>query len=356
MERLFGLPVDQLTIALVGVFLLGVAVIAVIAARNRVVFKMAVRNIPRRRAQSTLIVVGLMLATLLFSASFATGDTLAHSIRVEVLSFTGHVDEVVRSDLRDDAGRRAFFDASVYDDIVGALTDAPVDGVMPVITWAVPAVLPPGEGGARSASFAEHIRAIMDRHGVRADGPDGILLNDETIHALDQSLETAIRQALDWALSRYGTSSSSSGGGGAGGGASVSVLDRFSKSCHDSMWSGHTMTTGLCAIFLCLGVYRRLRVSAQSIPRRCTAVLLCLVAGSILVVEIFLLLVNFEHYTLDILLSLLLISLTMTSRRALRFVYNCNFVCAKCWRFDDVFPEKALGVVGEGVVLREGAN
>jgi putative ABC transport system permease protein len=82
MESLFGIPIDQVAAALVGVFFLGVVVIAVIALRNRVVFKMAVRNIPRRRAQSTLIVVGLMLATLLFSASFTTGDTLAHSIRV----------------------------------------------------------------------------------------------------------------------------------------------------------------------------------------------------------------------------------------------------------------------------------
>jgi putative ABC transport system permease protein len=100
MEKLFGIPISQVTLSLVVVFALGVVLMMVVGLRNRVMFKMAVRNIPRRRAQSTLIVVGLMLATLLFSASFATGDTLAHSIRVEVLSQVGHVDERIQSDLR----------------------------------------------------------------------------------------------------------------------------------------------------------------------------------------------------------------------------------------------------------------
>ena len=74
MEKLFGVPVNQLMVALLVVFGVGVAVMVVVAIRNRVIFKLALRNAPRRRAQAALIVLGLMLATLLFSASFATGD------------------------------------------------------------------------------------------------------------------------------------------------------------------------------------------------------------------------------------------------------------------------------------------
>ena len=140
MEKLFGIPIEVVTFALLGVFFAGVAFMAVVAMRNRVMFRMAMRNIPRRRAQSSLIVAGLMLATLLFSASFATGDTLAHSIRVEVLTEVGHVDERIRSDLRDDSGRRAMFPESVFEEVRAALADAPVDGVMPVISWSVPTV------------------------------------------------------------------------------------------------------------------------------------------------------------------------------------------------------------------------
>jgi len=168
MESLFGIPIDQVAAALVGVFFLGVVVIAVIALRNRVVFKMAVRNIPRRRAQSTLIVVGLMLATLLFSASFTIGDTLAHSIRVEVLAVSGHVDEAVRSDLRDDSGRRDLFDDAVFDEIVDALADAPVDGVLPLITWSVPAVY-------SATNRSEPTLTVLGLDGSAMDGFDPLV-------------------------------------------------------------------------------------------------------------------------------------------------------------------------------------
>ena len=53
--------------------------------RNPVVFKLGVRNIPRRPSQTILIVIGLMLSTLIIAAAFTTGDTLSSSIRGEVL-------------------------------------------------------------------------------------------------------------------------------------------------------------------------------------------------------------------------------------------------------------------------------
>ena len=130
METLFGVRTELLTSTLSAVFLLGAAIIAFLALRNRVMFKMAVRNIPRRRAQTALIVLGLMLATLLFSASFATGDTLAHSIRVQALDQIGLVDEAVVADELDEAGAEAYFDVAVAERVREALADAPVDGVM----------------------------------------------------------------------------------------------------------------------------------------------------------------------------------------------------------------------------------
>ena len=72
MEKLFGIPIDQLTVILLAVFGLGVAVMVLVALRNRVAFKLGVRNISRRRSQTALIVLGLMLATVLFSAAFSS--------------------------------------------------------------------------------------------------------------------------------------------------------------------------------------------------------------------------------------------------------------------------------------------
>ncbi len=140
METLFGIPIGTLTVALTIVFLIAVGITAYFALRNPVVLKMAVRNIPRRRAQTVLIVTGLMLATLLFSASFATGDTLSHSVRVLVVKQLGQLDETVFSEERDASGVRAFIPAETADAVRAALADAPVDGVMPAISRSAPAI------------------------------------------------------------------------------------------------------------------------------------------------------------------------------------------------------------------------
>ena len=62
MDSIFGVPADRLLAVLLVLFALGAAILTASALRNRVAFKMAVRNIPRRRAQTALIVMGLMLS------------------------------------------------------------------------------------------------------------------------------------------------------------------------------------------------------------------------------------------------------------------------------------------------------
>ena len=84
-------------IALLAAFLPSIAVIGVMALRNRVMLKMGLRNIPRRKAQTALIVVGIMISTLIMAASFGTGDTLTFSIRKAVVDGLGTIDEIVLS-------------------------------------------------------------------------------------------------------------------------------------------------------------------------------------------------------------------------------------------------------------------
>ena len=67
----------------------------VIALRNPVIFRMALRNIPRRKAQTILIMVGLMLATLIIAASLTTGDSIDHSITSSAYKGLGEVDITV---------------------------------------------------------------------------------------------------------------------------------------------------------------------------------------------------------------------------------------------------------------------
>lgn len=95
MKTIFGVPMTTITVTLV--ILLAVCLLSVllIALRRPVIFKLGIRNIPRRKTQTVLIVVGLMLATLIVTAALGTGDTLNYSIDNSALRTLGPLDEVV---------------------------------------------------------------------------------------------------------------------------------------------------------------------------------------------------------------------------------------------------------------------
>ncbi|MCB0044735.1 MAG: FtsX-like permease family protein [Caldilineaceae bacterium] len=63
--------------------------------RNPVLIKVGLRNIPRRPAQSALIVMGLTLSTIIILASLALGDTLNYSLRRQAVDAYGAIDEVL---------------------------------------------------------------------------------------------------------------------------------------------------------------------------------------------------------------------------------------------------------------------
>jgi putative ABC transport system permease protein len=97
MEELFGVPMDSIMIGLLAIFLPVLAFIGLMALRSRVMLKLGLRNIPRRRAQSVLIIVGIMISTLIMAAAFGTGDTITFSIRKAAVDALGTIDEIVVS-------------------------------------------------------------------------------------------------------------------------------------------------------------------------------------------------------------------------------------------------------------------
>jgi putative ABC transport system permease protein len=120
---------------------------------------MAVRNVPRRRPQTALIVTGLMLATVLFSAAFTTGDTLTNSLRTQALENIGRVDVVVRTEQPESGGgapfgpgaggpavpeaRERYFDQDLAAKIRERLADEQsVSGVAPLAKETVPVASP----------------------------------------------------------------------------------------------------------------------------------------------------------------------------------------------------------------------
>ena len=95
MEELFGLSMNVIMTVLLAIFLGAMAVVAVLAWRNRIMVKLGLRNIPRRPGQTLLIIIGVMLSTVIISAAFGTGDTLSFSIRHETVKVLGTIDEVI---------------------------------------------------------------------------------------------------------------------------------------------------------------------------------------------------------------------------------------------------------------------
>ncbi len=95
MNEIFGIPMSAIMAVLL--VMLGICLLVVlwIAWRRTLLFKMGLRNVPRRPAQTVLVIIGLMLSTLIIAAAFGTGDTIDNSVTSLTYETLGPVDELV---------------------------------------------------------------------------------------------------------------------------------------------------------------------------------------------------------------------------------------------------------------------
>lgn len=121
MREVFGVPVDTLLVILSVALGVAVCVLAVLALRNRVLLRLAVRNAGRRPGRTALIVVGLMLGTAIIAAALVTGDTMNNTIRASAVDTLGTTDETIAP-------------KGAVDDIPGALGAATGTGWLPQST------------------------------------------------------------------------------------------------------------------------------------------------------------------------------------------------------------------------------
>ena len=200
MDELFGLSLTVILVVLV--VLLGLCLLSVtwVAWRRPVIFKLGVRNIPRRPMQSTLIVLGLMLSTLLISAAFTSGDTMQRSATQHVYRLFGHVDELIVYGREGEAQSGDALTATLDQDLLrlvdAAVADnANVDGVLPALDVVVPVlnstrglseaqVMLSGVDPTRVAPFGD----LQDVNGTAIDlgalPADQVVINRRTAEAL----------------------------------------------------------------------------------------------------------------------------------------------------------------------------
>src|ERR687898_2983514 len=176
MNDIFGVSMTSIMLVLLVLLSLCLLSVAWVAWRRPVLFKLGVRNIPRRRAQSTLIVIGLMLSTLVISAALGVGDTVDHSASAAVYDVYGHVDELVIRSADVEAERGDSLGETID---AGALTlvdatlagDPNVDGVMPFLDTRVPVV-------NEAAGQAEPSMVLTGVDPSRLEGFGGLAVTD----------------------------------------------------------------------------------------------------------------------------------------------------------------------------------
>jgi putative ABC transport system permease protein len=152
MEKLFGLEMSTIALVLSIILALVVLSLLLFAWRRPVFFKLGVRPIPRRRTQTTLIILGLMLATLIITAAFITGDTLSHSIRSVTIEGMGEMDEYVHSSDSDQG--YTYFRQTCFDNLTNQMKDYPlIDQILPAITESAPVVNRTQRSSLRSISI-----------------------------------------------------------------------------------------------------------------------------------------------------------------------------------------------------------
>ena len=208
MEEIFGLSMNVLMWALLAIFLGAMAVVAFLAWRNRIMLKLGLRNIPRRKTQTVLIIVGIMLSTLITSAAFGTGDTLSFSIRQEVLQSLGAIDEVVvasRATADDSFGSAPYIPLERFEEIERELEGLDsIDGLTPQIGEAAPTVnlttslsegrmrvvgIPPD----RLEGFGAFTLVSGGEAPLEALARDEVYINDEAADELDATAGDELR-------------------------------------------------------------------------------------------------------------------------------------------------------------------
>ena len=139
MQKVFGLPATELAIGMTGLLIIIFLIISIGSARRFILVKMGARNIPRRKGQSLLIVIGLMLSSAIIATSLGIGDTVRHSVRSVALDFLGPTDEIIKGPGRQLFGEE-YFDYSEFLRVQQLIqNNSDIRAILPLIEIGLPA-------------------------------------------------------------------------------------------------------------------------------------------------------------------------------------------------------------------------
>ena len=183
MNEIFGIPSGTLlTILLVAIGLI-LAAVAFIGWRYPLSFRLGLRNLPRRKAQTALVIGGLALSTMIITSALGIGDTIDYSTKSGVYEELGGIDLQIGSELvqaeggfgfssgpDQDAAAGSWFDASVAGEVAALVDDGTLDGAAPLIVQ----TLPVASTASNLSEAAVEIRGIGQVTGDGLLAPEGL--------------------------------------------------------------------------------------------------------------------------------------------------------------------------------------
>ena len=156
MNEIFGLPANTLLnilLALTGIIL---GIVGLSAWFYPLSFRLGVRNLPRRKSQTVLVVGGLALSTMIITSALGIGDTIDYSSKVDVYDGLGAVDIQISTTAPDaqtsfslssgpaqEIDDEGWFDAGVGDRVAARVRDDAgrvLDASVPAILQTLPVV------------------------------------------------------------------------------------------------------------------------------------------------------------------------------------------------------------------------
>ena len=155
MENIFGIPANVLLLTLLSLSVLIIGIVAFSALRFPLAFRLGMRNIPRRKSQTLLIVSGLALSTLIVTSALGIGDTVDYSVKSGVYASLGNIDmQLGTSRLDSTAGfdftgspasttsQDNWFDESIFSQIAALSDGKIIDAAAPALIQRIPVVSP----------------------------------------------------------------------------------------------------------------------------------------------------------------------------------------------------------------------
>jgi putative ABC transport system permease protein len=205
MSEIFGIPADTLLTILLVVSGLILIVVALLAWRFPLSFRLGLRNLPRRKAQTALVIGGLALSTLIITSALGIGDTIDYSTKSGVYEELGGVDiQLSASSVETDAGvsfrsgpsqdgaDTGWFAAGVAEQVATLVDGDTLDAAVPVIFQ----TLPVASNASNLSEAAVQIRGIGSITGTDLALPVG--LGD--LAAGQALVNASLAQALDAAV------------------------------------------------------------------------------------------------------------------------------------------------------------